>query len=376
MSMPVYIVVQTAIGGRFMFKIKKSGLLASILAFSTVLTGCAMGGEQAVRQMEKTTPQEVTYVDEGALHQETSTEQTGQGAETAVAKDTVSRELYLFDKNGFVVPQTVTVPKTVEVAKQALEYLVDGGPITELLPNGFRAVLPAGTMINGVNLKEDTIVVDFSKEFRNYSAEDEMKILQAITYTLTQFENIKKVKIQINGYDQTNMPVNGTPINEGTSRAGGINFDNGDIVDVMNSKAVTLYFLGQNGDNTYFVPVTRRIDKNENNSYAATVKELIKGPNALTGLYTELHDDIALLEEPTYKNGVVTLNFNESILSSLQGTALSQNILNELVFSLTEQTGVESVAIKVNGEEKVLNEQGSEISAPVSRPKSVNTGSF
>ncbi len=376
MSMLVYIVVQTAIGGRFMFKIKKSGLLASILAFSTVLTGCAIGGEQAVRQMEETAPQEVTYVDEEAINQETSTEQVDQGAETPVAEDTVQRELYLLDKNGLVVPQTVTVPKTVEVAKQALEYLVDGGPITEMLPNGFRAVLPAGTMINGVNLKDDTIVVDFSKEFENYNAEDEMKILQAITYTLTQFENIKKVKIQINGYDQTNMPVNGTPINEGTSRANGINFDNGDVVDVVNSKAVTLYFLGQNGDNTYFVPVTKRIAKNENNSYAAIVKELIKGPNASSGLYTELHDDIALLEEPTYKNGVVTLNFNEGILSSLQGTALSQNILNELVFSLTEQQGVESVAIKVNGEEKLINESGQEISAPVSRPKSVNTGSF
>jgi germination protein M len=359
-----------------MFKIKKSGLLASILAFSTVLTGCAMGGEQAVRQMEETTPQEVTYVEEEALNQEASTEEIGQGAETAVAEDTVSRELYLLDKNGYVVPQTVTLPKNVEVAKQALEYLVDGGPITELLPNGFRAVLPAGTMINGVNLKDGTIVIDFSKEFENYNAEDEAKILQAITYTLTQFENINKVKIQINGFDQTNMPVNGTPINEGTSRANGINFDNGDVVDVMNSKAVTLYFLGQNGDNTYFVPVTRRIDKNEANSYTAAVKELIKGPDASSGLYTELHDDIALLEEPSYKNGVVTLNFNEGILSSLQGTAISQNILNELVFSLTEQQGVESVAIKVNGEEKIMNEQGAEISAPVSRPKSVNTGSF
>lgn len=376
MSVPVYIVVQTAIGGRFMFKIKKSGLLASIVAFSTVLTGCAIGGEQAVRQMEKTTPQEVTYVDKEEINQGKSTEQINQGAETAVAADTVQRELYLLDKNGFVVPQTVTVPKTLEVAKQALEYLVDGGPITEMLPNGFRAVLPAGTMINGVNLKDDTIVVDFSKEFENYSAEDEMKILQAITYTLTQFKNIKKVKIQINGYDQTNMPVNGTPINEGTSRAGGINFDNGDVVDVINSKAVTLYFLGQNGDNTYFVPVTKRIAKNENNSYVSVVKELIKGPNIASGLYTELHDDIALLEEPTYKNGVVTLNFNEGILSSLQGTALSQNILNELVFSLTEQQGVESVAIKVNGEDKLINESGKEISAPVSRPKSVNTGSF
>lgn len=373
----VYIVVQTAIGGRIMFKIKKSGLFATIVAFSTVLTGCAIGGEQAVRQTEDSTPQEVTYVEEDALNKDTSSTEQIEKKSDEAAEETVMRELYLLDKNGYVVPQTVSLPKTKEVAKQALEYLVDGGPITELLPNGFRAVLPAGTMVNGVNLlKDGTLVVDFSKEFSNYNAEDEMKILQAITWTLTQFDTVNKVKIQINGHDQSNMPVNGTPINEGTSRANGINFDNGEVVDVVNSKAVTLYFLAQNGDNTYYVPVTRRINKNEENTYAAAVKELIKGPNISSGLYTELHDDIALLEEPTYENGVVTLNFNESILSSLQGTALSQNILNELVLSLTEQEGVESVAIKVNGEEKVVNEQGAEITAPVARPKSVNTGSF
>lgn len=359
-----------------MFKIKKSGLLASIVAFTTVLTGCAMGGEQAVRQMNDQKQQEVTYVDENSLDPNTSSTEQVENKETAAAQETYSRELFLLDKNGYVVPQTITLPKTNEVAKQALEYLVEGGPIDELLPNGFRAVLPAGTIVNGVNLlKDGTLVVDFSKEFSNYQAEDEMKILQAITYTLTQFDTVKKVKIQINGYDQTNMPVNGTPINEGTSRANGINFDNGDVVDVVNSKAVTLYFLAQNGDNTYYVPVTRRIAKNDD-SYAATVKELIKGPSATSSLYSELHDDIALLDQPTYKNGVVTLNFNEGILSSIQGTALSQNILNELVLSLTEHEGVESVAIKVNGEEKVLNEKGTEITEPVSRPKSVNTGSF
>ncbi|WP_102345354.1 GerMN domain-containing protein [Bacillus sp. Marseille-P3661] len=361
-----------------MTTIKKSAILASLLAFSTVLTGCALGGEQAVRQMEETPPQQVTYVEEETLEQDTSStsEEVSSVDEQEEATDVVTRELYLLDKNGYVVPQTITLPKTQEVAKQAIEYLVDGGPITELLPNGFKAVLPAGTMVNGVNLVDGTLVVDFSEEFKNYQPEDELKILQAITYTLTQFETVDKVKIQINGYDQDTMPVNGTPINEGTSRANGINFDNGEIVDVVNSKAVTLYFLSQNGDDYYYVPVTRRVNKNETNNIVATVNELIKGPNYSSNLFSALHDGIELLEEPKYENGVVTLNFNESLLGSLQGTALSQDLLNSLVLSLTAQEGVESVALQVNGEEKLVNELGETIAAPVSRPETVNTGSF
>ena len=108
-------------------------------------------------------------------------------------------ELYLIDKNGLVVPQTLELPKTESVAKQALEYLVKNGPVTEMLPNGFQAVLPADTKIS-VNVKDKVATVDFSNEFKNYQAEDELKILQSITWTLTQFDSIEKVKLQMNGH--------------------------------------------------------------------------------------------------------------------------------------------------------------------------------
>ncbi len=36
-------------------------------------------------------------------------------------------------------------PKANEVIQQTLEYLMKDGPVTDLLPNGFRAVIPANT---------------------------------------------------------------------------------------------------------------------------------------------------------------------------------------------------------------------------------------
>ncbi|MGX1826563.1 sporulation protein, partial [Heyndrickxia sporothermodurans] len=46
------------------------------------------------------------------------------------------------------------------------------------------------------------------------------------------------------------------------------------------------------------------------------------------------------------------------------------------VYSLTEQKGIKSVAIEVNGSTKLLNEEGKPLSEPVTRPEKVNTGSF
>ncbi|AST06567.1 sporulation protein [Anoxybacillus flavithermus] len=338
--------------------------------FIFILSGCGLfGGEKATKEIDP--PKDVTYVeDEQALQEK-------EAAEKETATETVQRELYLIDKNGFVVPQTFALPKTNAAAKQVLEYLVENGPISELLPNGFRAVLPADTQVLSVNLKQDgTLVIDFSKEFANYRPEDEKRILQAITWTVTQFDNVKRVKIRMNGHDQNVMPVNGTPISNELSRDDGINIETNGVVDITNTRPIIVYFLAQDGKQTYYVPVTRRVPNSEQDELAAVVNELIKGPSYGSGLLSDFQADTKLLEAPKYENGKVTLNFNEAIYGSVEKNVVSTHVLNCLVLSLTEQPGVESVAITVNGKAELVDESGKPLSEPVTRPQNVNTGSF
>ena len=111
-----------------------------------------------------------------------------------------------------------------------------------MLPNGFRAVIPEDTQLS-LKIDEGVAIVDFSKEFKNYQKEDELKILQAITWTLTQFDSVEKVQLSMNGEELKEMPVNGTPISEGLSRTSGINIDTSDVADITNTKAITVTML-------------------------------------------------------------------------------------------------------------------------------------
>ncbi|MFL6556818.1 MAG: GerMN domain-containing protein, partial [Bacillus sp. (in: firmicutes)] len=304
----------------------------------------------------------------------TSKETTAK--ETAKVENTVKTELYLVDKDGYVVPQTLDLPKTTSVAKQALEYLVTNGPVTDKLPNDFRAVLPEDTELS-VNIDKDGVAtVNFSKEFKNYQAEDEMKILQSVTWTLTQFNNVKTVKLKMNGHDLTEMPVNGTPISENLSRATGINLDTADVTDITNTKPVTVYYIGGEEGNYYYVPVTRRVSNNEKDNFEAVVDELIKGPSEKSTLVSEFMSDVKLLEAPKYADGKVTLNFNENIFGSFEDKEVSQHLLDTLVLSLTEQAGVEKVSVQVNGKADLKKDDGKKLTEPVTRPEKVNTGSF
>jgi germination protein M len=352
----------------------KTALVSTVAASAMFLSGCGLFGTEKKEQVDP--PKEVTITDEEMeLTEETKSPDQEKTGEEAAVESTLKTELYLMDKNGYIVPQTLDLPKTESVAKQALEYLVQNGPVTEMLPNGFQAVLPADTKLS-VSVKDKVATVDFSKEFKEYQAEDELKILQSITWTLTQFDSIKKVKLQLNGHPLEEMPVNGTPIGDELTRKDGINLDTSDVADITNTKPVTVYYIGGETDSYYFVPVTKRVSSKTKNEIDAVVNELVKGPNVASNLLNEFNSDVKLLEEPKVENGKVTLNFNESIYGSFEEKVISQNVLDSLVLSLTEQNGIESVVVTVNGKAGLMSEDGKKLTKPVTRPENVNTGSF
>ena len=95
-------------------------------------------------------PQEVTYTDqdmekietteENAEKEETEKQDTKQGEKEAV-EETIKTELYLIDKNGYVVPQTLDLPKTDFCRYTSIGIFSEGwtcnGNITKWFPSGY-----------------------------------------------------------------------------------------------------------------------------------------------------------------------------------------------------------------------------------------------
>ncbi|MFD2046249.1 GerMN domain-containing protein [Ornithinibacillus salinisoli] len=336
------------------------------ISISIILSGCFQG-EQSLEDMDP--PQDAEAVDND-LTSSTESEDEGEDTEATdtTEAETVERQLYLLDANGMVASQTLELPvlESKAVAEQVLQYLVKDGPVTELLPNGFQAVLPAGTEILGLDIEEDgTLIVDVSKEFEEYEAEDEVKILEAMTFTLTQFDNVEKVKLRINGHEQNAMPVNGTPIGDGYTRANGINITETDNIDLINSKAVTMYFPAEHDENRYFVPVTHHVKTEQGDTLHAIVESLVDGPGYVTNLMQVFNSGTELTEAPTLNNGVLELVFNENVL--LENSVISDEVMETLVRTLTERQDVEAVNVRVENVDQLVNESGEAYSEPVTK---------
>ncbi|GAA0333702.1 spore germination protein GerM [Bacillus carboniphilus] len=353
-----------------MSKFGKKSITTAVIATSVMLAGCGWLGDDEKASIDPPVV-DVTMVDD-------ESKLDGFDQDQTAAESLNTQVLYLIDENGYVVPQTLALPlpDDLAVAKQALEYIVQGGPGTHLIPDGFRAVLPEGTEFE-LDIQDDgTAVVDFNDEFTSYHQEDEMRVLQSVTWTLTEFDSISQVKFRINGHDQNVMPVNQTPIGETASRNDGINLDTKGIVDITNSRPVTVYFIHQEGNSKYYVPVTKRVSNSVDNNIEAVVQALVEGPSITSGLLPSLNPNVALLDLPSIEEGQVTLNFNESITESFNKMMITEDTLNSLVLSITEQPGIESVSILVNGQTEAVTEDGETLAEPVTRPEEVNTGSF
>lgn len=368
-------IVQTIRGG---IKMKRLSLMiTSFIGLLLILTGC-FEGEQSMEEIDapKENIEEKAAKAKDKIKEEQKEEKGKKSKETSSKKDKKSeekaaREIYLIDANGLIASQTLELPKveSKEVATQALEHMVKGGPVTEMLPNGFEAVLPEDTEILGLNLKEDgTMIVDVSKEFKNYKKEDEVKILEAMTHTLTQFEDVKKIQLWINGHPQDNMPVDNTPINEGYSKSNGINVMNS-TTDLFESEAVTMFYPKEHNKNRYYVPVTKHVNVEQDKTYTALIEELLDGPALDTNALNVFNDGTTLKGKPTLNDGILEVEFSKEIMKNDDKNQIADEVIETLVRTLTELEDVEAVDISVEDVKSLVNEQGESYDEPVSKHK-------
>lgn len=347
---------------------RKNGvLLLLIMPLALVLSGCFQG-EQQLKEID--VPEDVEVVEENGTEEKTDEEELDveeqDGTDVSESPETISRDIYVVDADGMVVPQSFELPKSESAAMQVLEYMVVDGPVTELLPNGFQAVLPANTSVLGVNLKEDgTLIVDLSEEFKEYEAENELQIIEAMTHTLTQFKDVERIKLWINGHELTEMPQEGTPISAGYSQANGINIVTTEKPDVAHSKVATVFFPKQRHEQLYYVPITQYFNEEDTDVVTGIVETLLHNRGMMNQFIDVFNDETTLLKKPHVKDGVVQLEFSKHILLEDENGVIANDVMETLVRSLTAQEGIEAVEVTVENEQVLLNESGLKYKQPV-----------
>ena len=161
--------------------------------------------------------------------------------------------IYLLDSNDYVARTTIRGCDcdTLETAKDITQGLIIGGEKSNIIPNGFRSIIPSGTEILNANLENKVLTINFSKELLDITKEYEEKMIEAIIYSLTSIEGIDKVIIQVEGEVLSKLPNSEKNLPTSLDKSYGIN-KSYDLVNTNDIDSYTVYYVSNFNDNQYY----------------------------------------------------------------------------------------------------------------------------
>lgn len=259
--------------------------------------------------------------------------------------------IYLLDSNDYVARTKIDSCKCegVEKAKDLINGLIIDGTKSNIIPNGFKSIIPPGTSIKDISLDNGILTIDFSKDLLEIKKEYEEKMIESIVYTLTSIDGIDKVIIKVEGEVLDKLPISGKTLPTYLDKDYGIN----KIYDLTSMKDIdsyTLYYVNTYNDNSYYVPVTKYINNDSQDKIKVIIEELYSAPIYETTLMSFLNSNTKLLD---YKleDGKLTLNFSEDILSDVTTNNILEEVIYTISLTMNDNYGVEEVIFLVEDEE-------------------------
>lgn len=259
--------------------------------------------------------------------------------------------IYLLDSNDYVARTKIDSCKCegVDKAKDLINGLIIDGTKSNIIPNGFKSIIPTGTSVKDISLDNGILTIDFSKDLLEITKEYEEKMIEAIVYTLTSIDGIDKVIIKVEGEVLDKLPISGKTLPTYLDKDYGINKIY-DLTSMKDINSYTLYYVNTYNDNSYYVPVTKYINNDSQDKIKVIIEELYSAPIYETTLMSFLNSNTKLLD---YKleDGKLTLNFSEDILSDVTTNNILEEVIYTISLTMNDNYGVEEVIFLVEDEE-------------------------
>ena len=233
--------------------------------------------------------------------------------------------LYLLNKDNYLVKTPIILEEKDELKKikKIINYLKETNNKNEL--NGY---IPKDTKINNLEIEDNIIKIDFSKEFL---LNDLKKSITGIVYSLLEINSSYKVQLTtdnkiIDGYSK--------PLDKKI----GINSEEY-FLNKNNNDNVVIYYLSNNQD--YYIPVTKKINK-KNEKIEVIINELKQ--ISPYDYISPLNKNTELLDYHEESN-VLFLNFNKYLKD--ENKSFQEKTLNTIAYSVFDNYDVEMVSFEI-----------------------------
>ena len=235
------------------------------------------------------------------------------------------------DGNDDLIPVSINFHSEVDIEKEVMNR-INLMKSDELERYGLYPVLHSDLEVLSVNVKEGELTLNVNN-LNGY--EDDMDLLESLTFVLTDYDDVNQLKIQVDGESINYLPDSQIPITSLNKNLGLNNFIETssilhETIPVMayNEKIIDQY--------SYYVPTTLRLKEDE------SIKNQVK--TVLNHIQTRIQ-----LEDATLDDGILKVSLGPNVL--LENEKIDQTLEDLIVLSLSTLQDVKEVKIYINNED-------------------------
>lgn len=256
-------------------------------------------------------------------------------------QDVYLKTVVFKDRDNDLIPITVNFHSEMELETD-IRNKIDLMKSTQMQDYGLYPVFDSQLEVQSVDLKDGVLKVSFNDCL--YSNQDALNMIEALTYTLTDYQDVKKLQLQIDGEDVSYLPNSSIPLSSLTHDLGLNNFEEASTF-LHESIPVMIYQEKMISQYLYYVPTTLRINEKDSlKQQVQTVLSYIDGKIQLLDAYQ--------------KDNVLTIELDSNIL--LDNETIDQTLEDLIVLSLTSLKNVDDVEILID-HENVRSKETSQI---------------
>ena len=259
--------------------------------------------------------------------------------------------VYLLDSNDYVARVLISASNDSIISKATslIDALTIGGKKENVIPNGFRSIIPSGTKVIDIELEDGVLVINFSKDILDIDKKYEDKMIESLTYTLTSINGIDSIKLLVDGKELKKLPNSNKLLPTFLDKSYGINKIY-EITNVGNIDSYTVYFVNSVNDNKYYIPVTKYVNDYKQDKIRIIIDELASSFTYQSNLSSFLNENTKLLNYEVIDKQI-KLNFNDMIFSDITNNDILEEVVYTICLSINDSIDIDSVVFLANDRE-------------------------
>lgn len=180
-----------------------------------------------------------------------------------VVSNKINRRIYLISSDDLTIPLTVEKQKKETLQEEIYDIFNLLKTSSKANSNNIKGFINDNTKLNSFTLENQILTLDFSKEFLDYGSINESRILEALTLSFVQFDEIDGISLLVDGNKITHLPHDHIKVDEILTLKKGVNNIIQSPRELIEKEKTIVFYEKQYDGTTYLVPLSLYAEKGE-----------------------------------------------------------------------------------------------------------------